>query len=162
MSETDRHGRDAPSRFAWRQVAWGELALVTAVAGTALTYLIEARGVSLNPGNLLLLQPTVWIVLGLWALLAWGCLRPAPPTAPPESWTDFSRTAAMVLAFVLFILVLEEVGYDLAIWGFMVAALFIGGERRWPWLILFPPVFAWAVVQAFRWLIPYPFPVTLI
>lgn len=162
MSETDRHGRPAPLRFSWRRVAWGELAVITALAAAALNYLIEARGVSLNPGNLLLLQPTIWLALALWAVLAWGCLRPPPAAAPPESWTDFGRTAAMVLAFVLFILALEEVGYDIAIWGFVVVALFIGGERRWPWLLLFPPVFTWAVVEAFGWLIPYPFPTSIV
>lgn len=162
MSETERHGPAAPPGFSWRRIAWGELAVITALAAAALNYLIEARGVSLRPANLLLLQPTVWLLLGLWVLLAWGCLRPLPSTNPPESWSDFGRTAAMVVAFVLFILVLEEVGYDLAIWGFTLVAVFIGGERRWPWLLLFPPVFAWCVVQAFRWLIPYPFPTTVI
>ncbi len=39
-----------------RQVAWAELGVVTAIAAGTAAYLIEARGVSLDPQNLLLLQ----------------------------------------------------------------------------------------------------------
>ncbi|MFN7001557.1 MAG: hypothetical protein ACK4ST_16260 [Elioraea tepidiphila] len=78
-----------------RQPAWAELALVTALAAGVLAYLIEARGVSLDPQNLLLLQPTAWLVLGLWAVIAAGCLmRRADPAAPRESAGEILRVLA--------------------------------------------------------------------
>ena len=146
-----------------RRPAWAELALVTALAAGALAYLVEARGVSLDPQNLLLLQPTAWIVLGLWAVIAMGCLmRRADPDARRETAAELLRVLAMVGSFGLFILGLERVGYDVAICVFMLAALIIGGERHPAALLIYPPIFTLAVVQGFRWLIPYPFPTGLL
>lgn len=142
-----------------RRPAWAELALVTALAGGVLAYLIEARGVSLDQQNLLLLQPTAWVVLALWAVIAVGCLtRRADPAAPRETAGEILRVLAMVAAFGLFIAGLERVGYDVAICVFVLAGLVIGGERHPAALLLFPPLFTLAVIHGFRLLIPYPFP----
>lgn len=147
-----------------RQVAWAELAFVTALAAGVLAFLIEARGVSLDPQNLLLLQPTAWLVLALWALLALGCLRRRPPAegAPRETAAEVLRILAMVVAFGLFTAGLEQVGYDVAICAFVLAGLAIGGERHPVALLLFPPLFTLAVVYGFRLLIPYPFATSLL
>jgi hypothetical protein len=148
-----------------RRVAWAPLILVTALAAIALAYLLNARSVSLSPQNLLLLQPTAWLVLVLWAVMAFGFLRDpvvAEGDAPSESWPDLGRVVAMVAAFGVFILSLETAGYDIAIWAFALVALWIGGERNWIALAIFPPVFALAAVYGFRLLVPYPFPTTLL
>ncbi len=147
-----------------RQVAWAELGVVTAIAAGTAAYLIEARGVSLDPQNLLLLQPTAWIVLLLWAVIALGCLRrPAPAAgALRESRADILRVLAMVGAFGAFIAVLEQAGYDVAICLFVLAGLIIGGERKPLPLLLFPPLFTVAVIHGFRALVPYPFPTTIL
>jgi hypothetical protein len=146
-----------------RKPAWAELAFVTALAGGVLAYLIEARGVSLDQQNLLLLQPTAWVVLGLWAVVAIGCLvRRAAPHTPRETTADLLRVLAMVAAFGLFILGLERVGYDVAICVFVLAGLLIGGERHPAALALFPPLFTLAVIHGFRLLIPYPFPTSIL
>jgi hypothetical protein len=146
-----------------RQPAWAELGLVTVLAAGVLAYLLEARGVSLDPQNLLLLQPTAWVVLGLWAVIAIGCLtRRADPAAPRETAAEILRVLAMVGAFGLFVAGLERVGYDVAICVFMLVGLLIGGERHPAALLLFPPLFTLAVIHGFRMLIPYPFPTTLL
>jgi hypothetical protein len=146
----------------WRRVAWAELGFVTVLAGGVLAYLIEARGVSLNPGNLLLLQPTALLVLALWLVIALGCVRPAPDDKPAESWADFARSAAMVAAFGLFIVSMDRVGFDVAILGFTLLGIALGGERRVLPLLVVPPLFTLAVIHGFRWLIPYPFPTTFL
>ncbi|MBU8546835.1 MULTISPECIES: hypothetical protein [Roseomonadaceae] len=146
-----------------RRIAWAPLALVTALAGIALAYLLEARGVSHDPQNLLLLQPTAWLVLGLWVFLAFGFLRmPVTEGEVRETPAEVLRILAMVGAFGLFILGLEAVGYDLSIWGFTLVALVIGGERKPLPLLLFPPLFMLGVVHGFRLLVPYPFPTSLL
>ncbi|WP_137123957.1 hypothetical protein [Roseomonas sp. HF4] len=146
-----------------RQVAWAELGFVTAIAAGVLAFVVEARGVSRDPQNLLLLQPTAWLVLGLWAVLAAGCVtRRVDPAAPRESRADLARVIGMVAAFGLFILGLEEVGYDVAILVFVLVGLIIGGERHPAALILFPPIFTLAVIHGFRLLIPYPFPTSVL
>lgn len=146
----------------WRRVAWAQLGFVTLLAGGVVAYLVEARGVSLNPANLLLLQPTALLVLALWLVVALGCLRPAPGGAPAESWADFARSAAMVAAFGLFIVSMDRVGFDVAIFGFTLLGFAIGGERRVLPLLIVPPLFTLAVIHGFRWLIPYPFPTTIL
>ncbi len=143
-----------------RRVAWAELGFVTALAGVAFAFLREARGVSLDPQNLLLLQPAAWLVLAMWAVIAVGCLR--RPVETTESRADLLRILAMVAAFGAFIAGLEEVGYDLAICAFMLVGLVIGGERNPLMLAIFPPVFTFAAVHGFRALVPYPFPTSLI
>jgi hypothetical protein len=146
-----------------RQVAWAELGVITALAAGVFAYLLEARGVSLDPQNLLLLQPTAWLVLGLWAVLVVGCFRRrAAPGAPKETTAEILRVLAMVGTFGLFILGLEQVGYDVSICAFVLVALLIGGERHPAALLLFPPLFTVAVIYGFRMLIPYPFPTSLL
>jgi hypothetical protein len=147
----------------WR-VAWGQLALVTTLAGFALAYLLDARAVSLSPNNLLLLQPTALFVLALWVVIALGCVSRAPAerALSRQDWLGRARVVAMVAAFGLFIASLERIGYDVAIAAFVAAGLFIGGERHPAWLILFPVVFAGIVTLAFRALIPYPFPTSVL
>lgn len=147
-----------------RRVAWGQLALVTALAGLALAYLIDARSVSLSVNNLLLVQPTAILVLVLWAVIAFGCVRHGAEAEPASraDWLGRLRTVSMVAAFGLFILSLERIGYDIAMALFVGFGLFIGGERRPLWLVLFPLVFSAAVILGFRALVPYPFPTTLL
>lgn len=153
-----------PNTVMRRHVSWAPLLLVTLLAGVAAAYLLEARGVSLNPQNLLLLQPTAWLVLLLWAVLAIGYLRTPAQVheGPVESRADFGRVIAMVVAFAGFILVLEPLGYDIAIWGFTLLALIIGGERNKLALLIFPVVFSLFITIGFRMLVPYPFPTSLL
>lgn len=134
-----------------REVAWAELAFITVLAGGVLAFLVEARGVSRSQQNLLLLQPTAWLVLGLWAVLVVGCLRRrVDPDAPRETRAELLRVLAMVGSFGLFILGLEQVGYDVAILVFVLVGLIIGGERNPIALVLFPPLFTLAVIHGFR------------
>lgn len=147
----------------WR-VAWGQLALVTTLAGFALAYLLDARSVSLSVNNLLLLQPTALFVLALWVVIALGTISRAGPDEAPArpDWLGQARVVAMVAAFGLFIASLDRIGYDIAIALFVAVGLFIGGERRPLWLVVFPVVFAACVTLGFRALVPYPFPTTLL
>jgi hypothetical protein len=146
-----------------RRPAWAELAFVTALAAGILAYLLEARGVSLDPQNLLLLQPTALLTLALWAVIAFGCLtRREDPAAPRETAGEVLRVLAMVAAFGLFVAGLERVGYDVAVWIFTLVGLAIGGERKPLALLLFPAFFTLAVIHGFRLLIPYPFPTSLL
>lgn len=143
--------------LAGRRIAWGHLALVTALAAAAVAYLIDARRVSLHPHNLLFLQPTAILVLVLWAIIAIACLRgDRTGEAPAQTWPERLKVLALVGAFGLFILGVERIGYDIAAWAFVTVAIAIGGERRPLMLALFPAVFAAVVIVAFKAMIPYP------
>lgn len=147
----------------WR-VAWGQLALSTSLAGLALAYLLDARSVSLSVNNLLLLQPTALFVLVLWVVIAIGTVSRDVPEAvvSRRDWLGAARVVGMVAAFGLFIASLERIGYDVAIALFVAVGLFIGGERKPLWLILFPVLFAACVTLGFRALVPYPFPTSVL
>jgi hypothetical protein len=60
------------------------------------------------------------------------------------------------VCFGLFILGLETVGFDVSAWLFTLVALWLGGERRWTVLVLFPIAFAVGVILLFRLMMPYP------
>lgn len=138
-------------------IAWGHLALVTALAAAAIAYLLDARRVSLHPHNLLFLQPTAILVVVLWAIIAVACLRgDRSGEAPVQTWPERLKVLALVGLFGLFIAGLERIGYDIAAWAFVTAALALGGERRPLVLALFPAAFVAAVILAFQAMIPYP------
>ncbi|HEV7264886.1 MAG TPA: hypothetical protein VGN83_08225 [Falsiroseomonas sp.] len=147
-------------------VDWGHLLVATAMAGGVVAYLLEARAVSLSTNNLLLVQPVALLALLLYLLVLPQCIRfdAAPPAEETptgaairaEGGADLLRVAALAVCFGLFILGLETIGFDVSAWLFTLVALWIGGERRWPVLLLFPPVFAAAVILLFRLMMPYP------
>lgn len=146
-----------------RRIAWGHLALVTALAAGVIVYLLDARRVSLHPHNLLFLQPVALFALVLAAVIAAGCLRgESHGTAAPTSWPERLKVLALVGLFGLFIAGLERIGYDLAAWGFVTAALALGGERRLLVLLLLPPLFTAAAILGFKAMIPYPLATTLL
>jgi hypothetical protein len=124
--------------------------------GAALAYLLDARRVSLHPHNLLFLQPTALLVLVLWAHRGRLPARRRSGEAPAEGWPERVKVLALVGMFGLFILGLERIGYDIAAWAFVTAALALGGERRPLMLALFPAAFVAAVILAFKAMIPYP------
>jgi hypothetical protein len=149
------------------RVDWGSLLVATALAGGVVAYLLNARGVSLSTNNLLLVQPVAILALVLYLAVVAQCFRYEPPATPAEDAPDalasragevgdLLRIAALAVCFGLFILGLETVGFDVSAWLFTLVALWLGGERRWTVLVLFPIAFAVGVILLFRLMMPYP------
>ncbi|MCT7376760.1 tripartite tricarboxylate transporter TctB family protein [Chelativorans salis] len=147
-------------------VMWGHLALLAVIAGVVVAYWMDARATSLKVNNLLLVQPASVLALMLVALVVPQCFKRTVPGAdeevPAESLSDLGKVAALAACFGAFTTTLEIVGFDVATFLFMIAALFICGERRW-WLNLsFSAAFTMLLIYGYGALIPFPFPLTVL
>jgi hypothetical protein len=159
-------------------VDWGHLALLALIAGVVVAYLVDARAVSLDLNNILMLQPAAVIALVLVALVVPQCFRRierVPHESSSGSEADdkartvetmgerevLVRTGILAAAFAAFAASLETVGFDVACWAFMVVGLFVCGERRWWLIVLFATIFTALLVSGYRVLIPFPFPLTV-
>lgn len=150
-----------------RSVEWGHLALIALMAGSAVAYLIDARGTSLNTSNLALVQPAAIVIFVLAAII----LSQAFPKIDPESNTpeiravqrsDLWRVALLATAFGAFVFSLEVLGFDLATFLFVACGLYLCGERR-AWVVgTYAAVFTVLVVTGYQQLVPYPFPMMVL
>lgn len=147
-------------------ILWGHLALLAVIAAVVVAYLIDARAVSLKINNLLLVQPASVLALLLVALVVPQCFRRLSPEEAAvehgESLSDLGKIGALAACFGAFAATLELVGFDVATFLFLVAALFICGERRW-WLnLVFSAAFTLVVIYGYGALTPFPFPLTVL
>ncbi len=132
-------------------------------------YLIDAYRASARIENLLLILPaaTVVILLCLWIIgsLLFHTLKKtevyrAKCAEQPAEKKKVSVFGAMCILAV-YILVMDWVGFDVATFLFMVALMFLQGERRIVWLGGFSLLFAVLVSLFFEYMIPYPMPMLL-
>ncbi len=148
-----------------RRVEWGHLVLLALIIGSAIAYLLDARATSTATNNIALVQPTsVFVfILGLLVLS-----QAFPKTDGDDAETRASERAELIrvgllaAAFGVFILSLETLGFDLATLLFVAGGLYLCGERR-VWVIaLYALLFTLIVVSGYQWLVPFPFPMTVL
>lgn len=150
-------------------VNWQHLVFLGILFGAVLWYLLEARSVSTATNNLLLVQPLSLFVLFLCLLVVPQCFRradrtdedellPEDPLAPtlPKEGRDLALIGVLGLSLGAAIFVMDAVGFDLGVWLFCVAAMFICGERRPVALIVYPLAVTLAVIYGFKAMMPYP------
>ena len=166
-------------------VDWGHLALVTSIALATIWYLVDARQVSPNANNILLIQPLAIISLVFCVFILPQCFvkrsegvevenRPGddkrlsaspPASSQPALPTEKSEVIKMLglggllgaLAFSMM-----TIGFDVGIFLFTFAAMMICGERRLLVLSVFSLVLTLVVVLGFRAMMPYPMPTTFL
>lgn len=159
------------------RVDWGHLIVSTTVAGLCLAYLIDVRSTSLDIQNLLLVQPLALFALLMYLLILPQCFKPADaaeeePSAPQQvplgndaaqiGRSEIGRVIALAAALGLFVVSLNRIGFDIAIWLFCVATMLICGERRPLPLLTYPTAVAVLLVYGFRALMPYPMVTTIL
>ena len=154
------------------QIDWGHLFVATVIVAACVWYLLDTRDTSLRISNLIFVQPAVYFAVLLYVLILPQCVRwnasaeakTVHPSAPPKegeeplSWRQLLRVAALAVAFGLFILGMEPLGFDVSAWLFMIVGLYISGEKRWWVLAIFPAIFTVVIVYGYDLLIPYSFP----
>lgn len=149
-----------------RRVEWGHLALLAVIVTVVLSYLFDARGVSLNTNNLLLVQPAAVIAVVLALLvLPQVVVRRARDEDTAKRWEErfkVLRVGALAAVFGVFVVFMERVGFDVATFAFTAIGLVICGERR-IWLVIpFSAIFTVAVIYGYQLLVPYPFPLLVL
>jgi hypothetical protein len=155
------------SRYA---VDWGHLIFLAIIAAAVLWYLIDAMSVSLNIHNLLLIAPLGVLALCLCLVIVPQCFHrrgveaeatdenlPAPVSgALTSDKRNLLLIGSVALSLGLYVSLLNVIGFDIATCLFVLAVMFICGERRPIVLIVFPVVVAVVLIAAFRALLPYP------
>lgn len=163
---------------AGRRIQYGHVAFLVAVAAYAIWRLVDARAASSSFQNLLLIEPVVFGMLALVAVIAFGVIvrrqggaedeaAPIPdlaaaeaaPDAPPaDEKRDLLQVAAAMVLTAVFLALIPPLGLDVATFLFVAAALYLQGERRVWMVVLVPAVFAFVVVHGFKALLPTPIP----
>jgi len=154
--------QERPTRLV---IMWGHLALLAVIAGVVIYYWMDTRATSLRLNNILLVQPASVLALILVLLVLPQCFRRVTSDAPeaqPTDFTELGKVALLTAAFGAFVFSLETIGFDIATFLFMVVALFLCGERRWWVLLPFSAIFTAGLIYGYGYLIPFPFPLTLL
>lgn len=129
-------------------------------------YLTDAYRASSSTENLLLILPASIVVIALCLWIIGRTLYEAMQNRAQESEEEkperkqVSVFGAMCI-LAGFVLSMDWIGFDVATFLFMVALMFLQGERRPFWLGCFPLVFAVLVSLFFEYMIPYPMPMLL-
>jgi hypothetical protein len=163
-------------------IDWGHLVVLALIAGATLWYILDARAVSTDTNNLLLIQPLSIAALILCAVIVPQCFRydddmradEEPVTSKEVKASDLMQPklptekveVIKMLTFAallgVFVFSLQVVGFDVAMFVFCVIGMAICGERRPLPLILFPLIVTLVVIYGFRALMPYPMITTIL
>ncbi|CAA0088662.1 Uncharacterised protein [Starkeya nomas] len=157
-------------------IDYGHLTLITLIAVAIFWYLLDARSVSLSINNILLVQPVAIFALAMYLFILPQCFRkvdaremakepaeqdPLSPTLPSER-SDMIRMAALGISLGLMVVLLDVIGFDIALFLFTAAAMVICGERRPLHLLIFSLVVTVVAIYGFRALIPFPMFTTIL
>jgi hypothetical protein len=145
--------------------------LVTAIAGWCLWYFLDARAASANIQNLVLIQPLAILVAILWIVILRETIHiepaaQAPRQPPPHRERLDGPTALKVFGSMgllgCYVASMSAIGLDLATFVYVLASLFLLGERRPAVLLSVPVVFTAITVLAFDRLLATPLPLLLL
>jgi len=146
-----------------------ELALASFFLVLSCWYLSDAYSASSSIENLLLILPAalVVIVLCLWILgrTLYEISRFKKDQKEGDTKEEKEKKPVSVFGAMCilagFVLSMDWIGFDAATFLFMIALMFLQGERRLLWLSCFPAIFAILVSLFFEYMIPYPMPMLL-
>lgn len=131
-------------------------------------YLRDAYHASSSTENLLLILPAaiVVILLCLWIIgrTLFEVIRASAEQLEEDEEEEEKKSVSVLGAMCIlagFVLSMDWIGFDAATFLFMIALMFLQGERRPIWLSCFPAVFAILVSLFFEYMIPYPMPMFL-
>lgn len=157
-----------------RSVQWGHLALLVFLAVAIIAYLFDARATSLRANNLLMVQPVAIFALFLVLLVLPQCFRREPRVQPPaapasdtaaprkETPRELAKIGVMMVAFVILAFGMERIGFDIAVFAFLVLGIYVCGERNWPANVLFSAIFTALLIYGYGAIIPFPFPLAVL
>lgn len=155
----------------------GHILLLLIILGWTLWYLLDALRVSWNLRNIILIVPLAGIILaaalyelGRQAALGLGWLRPpaagaagaALPGEQSQSRADVLRGVILLGMLGLLVFSMSRIGFDLAIFLFLFAALLLLEPRQILAKLVFSVVFTGVVVWGARMMLPFPMPTLLL
>ena len=155
----------------------GGVVFLTAMMAFCVWYLFDARAASLNPQNLVLIQPAVIVAAILYVfilreLITFGRKAEAPAEKRRPSWPMMRRESSFkptwsiedlrIVAFIAvmaaYVFAMIWLPFDLSTFAFIVASLLLQGERGVLVLLLVPLIFTALVVYMFKAFLSIPVP----
>jgi len=154
---------------ALKRLEWGHILFVSFIGIWVCSYFLDAYRASPTVTNLILIAPASALALGLCGLILFrrlrdACTAPEPVEEAPPAPTGLAhyRPVAFIVLFGLYIVGLETIGYDVASWLFVAAALVLAGERRPVVVIVYSFLFGSLAVWLFGLMTPYPMPTLVV
>jgi hypothetical protein len=156
--------------FAGRRISVdaGHLALVTALAGWCLWYLLDARAASADIQNLSLIEPVALLMIAVWALIARQTIKigPAAASEQPLGRTKIPgpfahRIFGSMALLAIYVTMATFIGFDVATVVYIAAALVLLGERSIITLVVLPVAFCGVAIYLFNTILATPLPILL-
>jgi len=136
----------------WKiQADWGHILLATLLAGASVWYFFDARSASGSVYNLIMIAPCVTAIVVLYLITL--ILEIRVHTVDSEQQTQVQslrglfeatsvRNAAMMTLLILFVLMLEPLGFEVATFLFVSLSLVLQGETRFVRVAVFSVLFS--------------------
>jgi len=148
-----------------RSIDWGHFGTLVVATGWAIWYFLDARSVSRDPENLLVLGPVLALTLLLSSIAVFQAFHAdrLPEKLQPErlSRSELGRILALIGSFVIFVFSLPSLGFDGGGALYICLSMALFGERRPLVLILFPLISMVILMTLFQLLVPYDVPAIL-
>jgi len=133
-----------------------DLTVLLILAGLVALYLIDSYRASTHAYNLIFVAPTCALVLLLCVFEFVSQLQ--GKSQPPEKLETMTSVAPAIGLFTVYVLSLRWLGFDAGSVLFVLAFLWLHGERRLPWALGYGLAFGLLVSLFFSNMLPYPMP----
>ncbi|MEF2553151.1 tripartite tricarboxylate transporter TctB family protein [Aurantimonas sp. A2-1-M11] len=145
---------------------WGSCLLLIGFASFSIWYFLDARSVSSEVENLLLIGPASALSLVLCVAIL---VREVPklrmtaaPAAPrgdeAKSFRERYGVVAAIIALVVYVVLMPWLGFDVGTFLFIAASMLIQGERRWWAILSFAAIMAVLTVYSMESILSVPVP----
>lgn len=136
-----------------------DLLILVCLAAMTGWYLWDSYSASSHVFNLILVLPLAIIVLLLCGVaFVREIIHPVPVTKEMES---VASVMPVVILFVVYVLSLNWLGFDVGTFLFVFGFLMLHGEKKWHWAIAYALVFSGSVALFFSYMLPYPMPMLI-
>jgi hypothetical protein len=137
-----------------------DVAVLVVLAGLVVIYGVDSVRASTHILNLVLVLPVTVIVLILCVFQFAVEMRRNDEDIGSR---DAVKPVLPVMAlFAAYVLSLEWLGFDVGTFVFLLAFLWVHGERRWPWLVGYAVSFSSLMALFFSKMLPYPMPMLVL
>jgi putative tricarboxylic transport membrane protein len=137
-----------------------DLLVLLSLSVLVIWYLFDAYSASSHFANLILILPLSILVLVLCIIEFISQLRGLHE--PPPDLDPIASMLPVIALFVLFVLSLEWLGFDVGTFAFICAFLWLHGERRIRWILGYSISFALLMSLFFSAMLPYPMPMLIL
>jgi len=157
--------------YKWKiEADWGHIMLATAMAAVSVWYFLDARDASQSIYNLILVAPCAAAIVTLYLATLLLEVRIYAANSSHASQEQSLkkllqpvaiRNASMMVLLILYVLVMEPLGFEIASFLFIGLSLLLQGEQRFGRVLIFSILFSAFATWLISTLSFTPIPTTL-